>query len=188
MSLPDGPKSPDAWQMFQWVTRPFSFMRSCRQRYGDRFTVTLSQRVGPIVFFSSPEAFQVILGAEDSELFDAPGELNALVEPRLGPQSLMGLSGSRHRRMRQLLMPSFHGERMRSYGQLIRDITEEVMSELVAGNVFSVRKSMQRISMRVILRAVFGLNEGPRYQRLERLMGKMLDGISNPLGVSFLYF
>ena len=61
MSLPDGPKSPDAWQMLQWVTRPFSFMRDCRHRYGDRFTVTLSHRVGPIVFFSDPEALQVIL-------------------------------------------------------------------------------------------------------------------------------
>src|ERR1700693_3752507 len=169
MSLPDGPKSPDAWQMVQWVTWPFSFMRACRRRYGDRFTVTLSQRVGPIVFFSNPEALQVILAGDDSELFDAPGELNTLVEPLLGPQSLMGLSGNRHRRMRQLLMPSFHGERMRSYGQLIRDITEDVMSELGAEKAFSVRKSMQKISMRVILRAVFGLIEGPRYRRLERL-------------------
>jgi len=163
-------------------------MRSCRHRYGDRFTVTLSQRVGPIVFFSSPDALQVILGGEDSELFDAPGELNTLVEPLLGPQSLMGLSGNRHRRMRQLLMPSFHGERMRSYGQLIRDITEEVMSELVAGNVFPVRKSMQKISMRVILRAVFGLNQGSRYQELERLLGAMLDRMSNPLSLSALFF
>jgi cytochrome P450 len=90
--------------------------------------------------------------------------------------------------MRQLLMPSFHGERMRSYGQLIRDITEEVMSERVAGKAFLVRKSMQKISMRVILRAVFGLNEGRRYQQLERLLGTMLDRMSNPLSVSLLFF
>ena len=188
MSLPDGPKSPKIWQMLHWITMPISFMRGCSHRYGDPFIATLSPKIPPVVFFSNPKALQVILTSDDSELFDAPGELNGLLEPLLGTQSVIGLSGDRHRRMRQLLMPSFHGEQMRSYGQLIRDITEEVMSELVAGNVFSVRKSMQRISMRVILRAVFGLNEGPRYQRLERLMGKMLDGISNPLGVSFLYF
>src|ERR1700736_3660257 len=187
MPLPDGPKSPDAWQMLQWATTPFSFMRRCRQRYGDRFTVTLSQRLGPMVFFSNPEALQVILTGDDSELFGAPGELNALVEPLLGSQSLIGLSDNRHRRMRQLLMPSFHGERMRSYGQLIRDITEEVMSQWGAGESFPVRKSMQKISMRVILRAVFGVNEGTRYQQLERLVGTLLDGVSNPLSVSFLY-
>jgi len=64
---------------------------------------------------------------------------------------------------------------MRSYGQLIREITEEVMREQVAGKTFPVRKSMQKISLRVILRAVFGLNEGTRYQQLEKLLGTMLD-------------
>jgi cytochrome P450 family 110 len=188
MSLPDGPKSPDALQMLQWVTRPFSFMRSCKRRYGDRFTVTLSRRLGPLVFVSHPDALQIILTGDDSDLFDAPGELNVLVEPLLGSQSLIGLSGARHRRMRQLLMPSFHGERMRSYGQLIRDITEEVASELIAGKAFPVRASMQKISLRVILRAVFGLNQGPRYQQLERLLVAMLDRMSNPLSLSALFF
>jgi len=174
--------------MIHWITRPVSFMRGCSHRYGDPFTATLTRKLPPVVFYSNPKALQVVLTSDDSELFDSPGELNALLEPLLGKQSVMGLSGDRHRRMRQLLMPSFHGERMRSYGQLIRDITEEVMSELVAGKAFPVRKSMQKISMRVILRAVFGLSEGPRYQRLERLLGTMLDRISNPFGVSFLYF
>ena len=168
---------------------PFSFMRGCNARYGDRFTLTFfSRKLPPIVFFSHPQALQVILTSDDSELFDSPGELNALLEPLLGTQSVMGLSDDRHRRMRQLLMPSFHGERMRSYGQLIRDITEEVMSQWLTGKPFSVRQSMQRISLRVILRAVFGLDEGTRYQQLERLLGRMLDGFSNPLSVSHLYF
>jgi cytochrome P450 len=188
MSLPDGPKSPDICQMFQWVAMPFSFMRVCSRRYGDRFTVTLSQRLGPVVFFSNPEALQVILTGDDSKLFDAPGELNAVVEPLLGAQSVIGLSGDRHRRMRQLLMPPFHGERMRSYGQLIRGITEEVMRERAPGEDFPVRKSMQKISMRVILRAVFGLTEGSRYQRLESLLGALLDRMGNPLSASLLFF
>src|ERR1700758_5699868 len=180
MSLPDGPKSPRIWQMLQWITMPFSFMRGCSDRYGDRFTVSLSQRLPPVVFFSNPKALQVIMTSDDSELFDSPGDLNTLLEPLLGTQSLMGLSGDRHRRMRQLLMPPFHGERMRSYGQLIRDVTEEVMSQWVSVKAFPVRQSMQRISMRVILRAVFGLKNGPRYQRLESLLGAMLERMSNP--------
>ena len=77
---------------------------------------------------------------------------------------------------------------MRSYGELIRDVTGEVMSERATGKTFPVRKSMQKISLRVILRAVFGLNGGTRYQQLERLIGTMLDEMSNPLSVSFLYF
>jgi cytochrome P450 family 110 len=188
MPLPDGPKSPDIWQMLQWIVTPFSFMRSCNHHYGDRFTVTFSQKFGPLVFFSNPEALKIILTGDDSELFDAPGELNAAFEPLLGTQSVIGLSGDRHRRMRQLLMPSFHGERMRSYGQLIQDITREVMNEAVTGEPLYVRKIMQKISMRVILRAVFGLNEGPRYQQLECLLANVLDKMSNPWKFSFLFF
>jgi cytochrome P450 family 110 len=62
------------------------------------------------------------------------------------------------------------------------------MRERVAGKAFPVRKSMQKISLRVILRAVFGLNEGTRYQQLERLLATMLDRMSNPLSVSLLFF
>ena len=69
MALPDGPKAPSVWQMLQWVTKPFSFMRACSQQYGDCFTVRLSQRFGPIVFFSHPEALQVILTNDDAKLF-----------------------------------------------------------------------------------------------------------------------
>ena len=56
---------------------PISFMRGCSHRYGDPFTATLSQKLPPVVFFSNPKALQVILTSDDSELFDAPGELNA---------------------------------------------------------------------------------------------------------------
>jgi cytochrome P450 len=188
MPLPDGPKSPKMWQMLHWITMPFSFMQGCQNRYGDCFTAAIGQKWSPVVFFSNPQALQIILTNDDSELFDSPGELNGPFEPLLGPQSVIGLSGDRHRRMRQLLMPPFHGERMRSYGELILNITEEVMSRRVGGKSFFVRQSMQRISMRVILRAVFGLNEGARYQRLERLLGAMLDQMSNPLSASLLYF
>src|SRR5258708_18559423 len=134
MSLPDGPKSPKIWQILQWIAMPFSFMRDCSDRYGDQFTVSLSQKLPPVVFFSNPKALQVIMTSDDSELFDSPGDLNTLLEPLLGTQSLMGLSGDRHRRMRQLLMPSFPGERVRSYGPLIRDITLGGMMKRVGWN------------------------------------------------------
>ncbi|MBW4464154.1 MAG: cytochrome P450 [Pegethrix bostrychoides GSE-TBD4-15B] len=188
MSLPNGPKTPAVWQMFYWIIRPFSFMRSCTHDYGDCFTVMLGEKFAPVVFFSHPQALQTILTSDDSKMFDAPGELNGLFEPFLGTQSVIGLSGDRHRRMRQLMMPPFHGERMRSYGQIIGDITDDVIREWTVDKSFSVRESMQAVSMRTILGAVFGLAEGPRYQQLEKLLGTMLNEMSNPLSVSLLYF
>ncbi len=66
-------------------------------------------------------------------LFDAPGELNAMLELFFGTQSIFGLSGEYHRHMRQLMMPPFHGERMGSYGQLICEITDAITRDRVAG-------------------------------------------------------
>jgi cytochrome P450 len=135
--------------------------------------------MAPVVFFSHPQALQTILTNDDSEAFDASGELNVLFEPFLGTQSVIALSGEPHRRMRQLMMPPLHGERMRSYGQLIADVTREVTRDWTAGASFSVRRFMQIISMRVILRAVFGSEEGTRYKELERLVGSLLDEMSH---------
>jgi cytochrome P450 len=188
MTLPNGPKSWGILQMLHWIVRPFHFMEASTQEYGDCFTVKLGENFAPVVFMSHPQALKTLLTSDDGKVFEAPGELNGLFEPLLGNQSVIGLSGDRHGRMRQLMMPPFHGERMRSYGQLISDITDEVMRSWQKDIPFLIRPAMQTISMRVILRTVFGLEDGPRYQKLETLLAHMLDQMSNPFSVSLLYF
>jgi cytochrome P450 family 110 len=173
--------------MLQWVTTPFSFMRSCHRRYGDSFTIRLNPRFGPLVLFSHPDALQQILTNDDAKLFEAPGGLNIALELITGKQSVFGLSGEDHRRARRLLMPPFHGERMRSYGELIGDTAEQVMRELKPGHAFPARNPMQTISLRIILQAVFGLTEGPRYQQLETRLGALLNRVSSPLSASILF-
>jgi cytochrome P450 family 110 len=188
MSLPDGPQSPDLWQQLRWLATPFSFMRDSRRRYGESFTVATGRgKLSKVVFASHPKDLELILSNDDGELFDVPGELNTQLEPLLGTESVIGLSDNHHRRARKLLLPPFHGERMRSYAQLIGEIALEVLNEQPS-RAFSVRKLMQTISMRVILQAVFGLRHGVRYQRLEKVLGRMLDRLASPLSVSFLFF
>jgi cytochrome P450 family 110 len=183
----NGPRSPELLNLIRWIAMPLSYMRSCHDRYGDCFTMNLGHRVPRMVVFSHPTALEIILTNPHSEEFDAPGDLNAILEPLLGAESVIGLSGDRHRRMRNLMMPPFHGERMRTYGELIEQITDEVTRTWPVGKPFFVRKVMQTISMRVILRAVFGL-ERSRSHEMEPLLRALLDLLGNPLGVSFLYF
>ena len=187
MQLPNGPKAPVLLQMLHWIVNPFSYMESCAQQYGDLFTVPLGEKFAPMVYVSNPQVLQQILTSDTKE-FDAPGEYNRLLEPFFGKQSIFALSDEPHRRHRQLMMPPFHGERMKAYGQLIADITEQVMSQWTIGKPFSVRSFMQRISLLVILRAVFGLTEGERYQKLEELLSAMLEETRSPMSVSMLYF
>jgi unspecific monooxygenase len=98
------------------------------------------------------------------------GEEAGIKSPLLGQQSMLALGGERHKRQRRLLTPPFHGERMLAYGCLIREITLAVISQLTIGEPFSVRSSMQAISFQVILKAVFGLEDGSRYEKLQELL------------------
>ena len=97
------------------------------------------------------------------------------------------LSGERHKRSRQLLMPPFHGERMRNYGKLICDIAADVASKWSVDRPFVARKAMQEITMRVILQAVFGIDDGPRLQALRPLLASVIDMTGSPLRSSILF-
>jgi len=189
ISLPPGLTAPPLWQMYRWIVAPLDLMRHAAQQYGDCFTLQIGQHLNRIVMVSHPDALQTLLTQDEGKLFDAPGDLNnGILGPLFGNQSVIGLSGDPHRRMRQLMMPPFHGERMRSYGQIMGQITTEVMEQWPVGQPFLVQKAMQTISLRVILKAVFGLAQGDRYQQLQQAVGNLLDEASTPRGVSFLYF
>ncbi|MGI0487077.1 cytochrome P450 [Pantanalinema rosaneae CENA516] len=184
--LPHDAQTPAWRQMFQWIVNPFALMESSAQRYGDLFTLPVGDKLAPIVFIHSPHLLQEVLA--DSKEYETPGDRNQIFEPMLGPSSVICLSGGAHRRQRQLLLPPFHGERMRNYGQTIWEITGQVIDRWQVNQPFSVRSFMQAISMRVILRTVFGVDEGERMQQLEYWLGAMLDSITEPASVAMLYF
>ncbi|HEY9674817.1 MAG TPA: cytochrome P450 [Waterburya sp.] len=187
MKLPDGPKTPPFVQTLQWMTHPLEFLDDCAHRYGDVFTVRRNND-RPDVYLSNPQAIQEIL-TTNPEQFDS-GLRNGLLQILLGQHSisLSLLERDRHQRQRRLLMPPFHGERMRSYGQLICNITEQVMSQWIIDKPFSVRSSMQEIAMRTILSTVFGLHEGQRFEQLRQLLSSLLNSIGSPLSSSLIFF
>ncbi|MBW4667003.1 MAG: cytochrome P450 [Cyanomargarita calcarea GSE-NOS-MK-12-04C] len=185
MQLPNGPQTPRVLQMLQWIASPLSYMEACYKRYGDIFTLRIDKTRR--VFVSNPNALQQILTSDTKE-FEAPGELNQLFAGLLGKRSVITTtSRSEHQRQRQLLMPPFHGDRMRSYGQVINNVTEEIISQWECGKTFCVRSATQAITMRVIMQAVFGLYESPRAQKIEQLLREVLEESSTPLSVAFLY-
>jgi cytochrome P450 len=187
MPLPPGPTSWAPWQLIQWIRSPYSVMRDCAAAYGDVFTLKAAYGGEPVVFCSDPEGLRVLLSSDEGPAITAPGELNVIFAPLLGPQSVIGLSGEPHRRMRQLLMPPFHGERMRSYGEVIQAICQAEADAWSTAAPLEVRPAMQRISMRVILRTVFGLREGSRLDRIEERLVALLDTSSQPLSTVMIF-
>jgi cytochrome P450 len=188
IKLPDGPSRPALLRrlsVLQWIFRPLKVLEARAKKYGDPFVI--SKNISPlVVYFSHPKAIEQIMTA-DAELFEI-GSGNDMLIPLVGINSLLLLDGMKHQRQRKLLMPPFHGDRLRTYGQQICDITNHVISQWQVGETVIIRASTQEIALRVILSTVFGLYEGERYDQLRKLLTSMLDSVASPLSSTLLFF
>jgi cytochrome P450 len=185
VKLPNGSNNASPLKTLWTILKPHEYLESMLERYGDIYTDKFSG-FPPFVVVSHPKAIQEIFTA-DPKLFES-GSGNQILQPIVGTNSLILLDGDRHIQQRKLLMPPFHGERMRAYGKLIGEITRQVMGQRTGDQQFIARPAMQEISLRVILRAVFGLKEGERFEQIRQILTAMLDFFNYPLNASFLFF
>jgi cytochrome P450 family 110 len=186
MKRPEGPKTPKFIQRLEWILDPVGYMERSHKRYPDLFVAKVIGFGSTIVYVTHPQALQQLL-TNDRKQFSAPSETNRILEPLLGDSSIVMLEGDRHRKRRQLIMPPFHGDRMRTYGELIVNLTRKAMSQLPTGKPFSARSATQSISLQVILQVVFGLYEGERFQQLKQLMREIGEVFHSPLSSGFLF-
>ncbi|MBW4662935.1 MAG: cytochrome P450 [Chroococcus sp. CMT-3BRIN-NPC107] len=188
MTTPDGPSSPmlvRRMSTIRWIINPFKVLEERAKKYGESFTI--SKNISPlVVYFTNPQAIEQIFTA-NPELFDT-NSANDILLPLLGEHSMILLGGEKHQRQRKLLMPPFHGDRLRTYGELIHNVTAQVMSTWQIGKPFAVRSSMQEISLQVILNAVFGIHEGERFDQLKKVLTTMLDSVGSPVSSILLFF
>lgn len=175
-------ETPLVRQIIRWILDPVGYLKVNSKRYGDIFNARiLWGNSNGFTVVSEPKALQQMLTQDTGKTVSSPGEANKILEPLLGKQNLIMLSGAEHKRRRQLIMPPFHGERLKTYGTIIQRMTHDVINQWPSDEPINVRRSMQKITMRVILQAVFGLHTGERYQQLEKLLSQRLDMTDTPL-------
>jgi cytochrome P450 len=176
-TLPPGPRSPALVQALRYARDPLGFLAAHQRRYGDIFTVRFPY-FGRVVYVARPDLVKAVFTGSP-EVFHA-GEANATVlEPALGPNSVLTLDDAPHMRQRKLLLPPFHGERVRRYGELIVEMTRREMESWPIGEPFAMRPHTQRITLAVIMRAVFGVHDEDRLSRFEHL----IDDFSRRVGL-----
>jgi cytochrome P450 len=151
-------------------------MERARRRYGDNFTVRLAQ-VGTFVFTTAPDELKRVFTTGPDRL--RAGEANVALEPVLGSRSVLLLDGAEHIRQRRLMLPPFHGERLRGYEELIAEIATDQMRGWPAGPV-TLQPRMQAITLEIILRVVFGMDRGPRLVELREQIKRLLDVTTKP--------
>jgi cytochrome P450 family 135 len=173
---PELPRSP-LWQTLAWSFRPLAFMARGRAEIGDAFSVSFVGFERPMVLISDPAAVKALYTERRNGL--PPGRSFQL-EPVLGARSVLLLEGEEHIARRRLMLPPFHGERMRSYEGIVEEIVTAEIDSWPIGREFPIHARMQAITLEVILRAVFGVAEGPRLDALRGMLGNLLVETGSP--------
>ena len=185
--LPPTIKAPAIVGMIEALLDQFGTLEKYHKKYGEIFYSPKSSLLPPYVIFSNPQAIEQVFTANPN-LFEVGQQSTAPIKVLLGNNSLVLLDGAEHRRQRKLLMPPFHGERMKSYGQTMVDVTKEVIADWKVGQTISIRDYTQEISLQVILKTIFGLNEGARYDLLKEILVDWLAIFDSPLNSFLLFF
>jgi len=186
----NGPAKTSMWQRRLWglrfLFRPIETLTARHQAYGDNYRISQPDTTPALVYFSSPEALEAIFTARPEQL--SAGRGNQILEVLLGQHGIVLLEEEPHQRQRQLLMPPFHGDRMRSYVNLIQTITTQSTQHWTINTQFQVRPLVQAISLQVILQAMFGLDRGSRYEAIRAGLTQMLDRFGSPIGAMLLFY
>jgi cytochrome P450 len=174
--LPE-PKSSPLVQTLRWSFRPLPFMQECRQKLGDSFSVKFVGFERPMVMISDPAAIKALYTEREHGL--PPGR-EVVLTPIVGPRSVLVIEGKDHLAHRKLMLPPFHGERMRSYEPILAEIVDAEIDSWPLGEEFAIHPRMQSITLEVILRVVFGVAEGERLERLRVVLTKVLEETASP--------
>jgi len=175
--FPPGPPLPRIAQTAIWSRQARRLLFGCQDRYGDMFTLKIVGE-GTWVMLADPEAVkQVFTG--DPRVFHA-GEGNRLLEPLLGPHSLLVLDEKPHMSHRKLLLPPFHGQRMQAYEGTMAEIAAREIAAWPSGTPYRLRPRMQALTLEIILRTVFGAREGEGLAELRDALRDYLNLLSDP--------
>ena len=160
-TLPPGPRS-TSLTATQWIRDPLGLLQRSARRYGEPFTLKF-WGLGPTVVTSSPTGLQQIFTAPQNVF---ASNIGITAGPLLGENSLFMIDGTRHRRERALLGGPFHGSRMRAYGEAMQQIALQHAARWPHGGAFRMYDVLQRISLEIIIRTIFGVLQPAQVRRI----------------------
>jgi cytochrome P450 len=178
--LPPGPSSPALYQSVGLWTRPLAYPERLRARYGKRFTVRFFGSP-PFVILADPEEIKEVFTAPPDILH--PGEGARVLEPVVGSNSVILLDEDPHLEQRKLMLPAFHGEKMERLSGLMAEVAEREVASWPRNERIELHPRMQRLTMEIILRAVFGLDPGERLDALRDRLSTMLAFGDRPISL-----
>ena len=176
MGLPPGPRAPGVVNLVRFGRRPIEMLERWHKRYGDVFTVSFIG-LGKGVYVSDPDAIKSLFTGDQSDLH--AGDANSFLAPIIGPHSVLVLDGPEHLRQRRLLLPPFQGSRVAGFRSVVREVAEREVARWQPGDELVLRDRMRALTFEVICRAVFGVTEPDRVERMRAALAAVID--SSPI-------
>jgi cytochrome P450 family 135 len=177
---PPGPRLPRLVQTFFFIFGSRWFIARMYRRYGPMVRLSTAFDSNFVMVFDPALVKEVFRGPPDRL---RAGEANEVLGAALGLRSVLLLDGDEHLRQRRLMLPPFHGQRMRAYEDVMLEATDRAIDSWSLERVFSLLPTTQQLTLDVILRAVFGVEAGPRQDELKRRLRSMIEPVSNRFGM-----
>jgi len=173
--LPPGPRAPRLLQSRRWSRDPLPFLEQCRERYGNTFTLRL-RHLGTWVLLADPEDVKRVFSADTDDL--GVGVPNLALRPVLGAHSVMLSEEPEHMARRKMMLPRFHGERMREDAEVMTELARREVRAWPVDQPFRLWPRMQALTQEVVMRAVFGDDQG-RLDRLRALLTNLTEAVND---------
>jgi cytochrome P450 len=180
MALPPGPRAPAVVNTLRFVRGPLRMLEQWGRRYGDAFTVKIVG-FGKGVYIADPHAIKELFTGDQSDLL--AGKANSFLAPIIGRHSVLVLDGPEHLRQRRLLLPPFQGSRVAGFRSVVREVAQREVDRWQPGSEIVLRDRMRALTFDVICRAVFGVHDPERVERLRIALAAVID--SSPLLLTY---
>ncbi len=174
---------PATLQAVAWARRPLPFLERCQKHFGDIFTIRV-KHAGTWVILADPEDVKKVFTADHAVL--GVGLANSILGPLLGPRSVMLLEEPEHVRRRKLMLPPFHGERMRGYSETMAEIARREAATWPMGEPFELWPRMQEITLESIMRVTFGPVDSDSLRDLRTSLRRLTNWMNDPRRLNLL--
>ncbi len=172
--LPPGPRLPRVTQAWMWTYRYPRFTTEAHARFGDTFTVRVGGLPTSVLTIDREVIRRLFTG---DPLTKRHG--NDLLRAFVGDHSVMVLEPPDHLARRKLLLPPFHGERVRGYARLMERLAAAELDLWHADDVVEVLPIAQQLTLDVILQAVLGISDAQVRERLREIFDAMINPVSS---------
>jgi cytochrome P450 len=162
---------------------PDGFFWAAHRRYGDIFKLRILGQEWFAV--AHPEAVKEVFSHGPAEVNS--GEANQALSPVIGMRNVLLLDGEEHLHRRRIVLPPFHGERMRAYDATIRAAVAKQIEQWPLGEPAPALPRMQELTFEVIMRCVFGVDEGERVGKLGEALRGMIAWVTDMRRVLFFF-